>query len=106
MAKKKAKKKAKRATKKVVKKAPRKSRKGSRKPIAEADRKIQRQVYLTRDLIDALDTLRAKQEKQMRAQLGLHGLHYTVSWSSYVGSVLHGHAKARKALPKRARRKA
>jgi hypothetical protein len=69
---------------------PRNSRRDSRKPGEPADTKIQKQVYITQDLIDGLESLRAIREQEVR---GEYGLHCSVSWSTYVGSVLHEHCK-------------
>lgn len=70
--------------------SPRNSRRDSRKPNEPADTKIQRQVYITQELIDGLEALRALREKEVREEFGLH---CSVSWSTYVGSVLHEHTK-------------
>jgi hypothetical protein len=70
-----------------------KPRSGSRKPEPLPDKKIQRQIYITQDLIDDVEVLREKREEQMREE---YGLHCDLSWSQYAGSVLHEHRQRAK----------
>ncbi len=64
----------------------------SRKPAdpADKDRKVQKQIYITQDLIDSLENLRAAREAEMREEFGQH---CDLSWSQFTGSVLHDHVK-------------
>jgi hypothetical protein len=71
--------------------ARRKSGKAPKKPAPPADsKKIQRQIYITRDLIDGLEVLREEKQDEMREKLGQH---YDLSWSQFAGSILHDHVK-------------
>ena len=74
-----------------------KKKKPSRKKGSSSEKKHQRQIYITQGLIDDLETLRAAKENETREKLGYH---CDLSWSQYVGSVLHDHARRMKAKAK------
>ena len=62
---------------------------GSSKPAPQADedpRKIQKQIYITQDLIDFVEEDRKEREVELRVEFGLH---VNLSWSQHVGSILH-----------------
>jgi hypothetical protein len=84
------------AKKKKAKAKARKTRKPSSSGGAPADtKKYQQQYYVTKTLIDDLETLRAKKEAEVQARLGSH---IKINTSQFVGTILHDHVKkARKA---------
>jgi len=69
-----------------ARKDKRKSRREPKKDWEPDDTKIQRQIYITQGLIESLEKLRVLREAEIRNELGDH---ISLSWSGYVGSVLH-----------------
>jgi hypothetical protein len=83
--------------KKTKKKARKPSRSSGSASDKRTERKLQKQIYITQSLVDDIEGLRAEKEREAQEKLGDH---YTLSWSQYAGSVLHEHAKKKKARAK------
>lgn len=71
-----------------------KTKKPSRNSAAGADkereRTVQRQIYISPELVGQIEALRVAREADMRAE---YGAHCNISWSAYVGSILHDHCR-------------
>ncbi len=79
---------------KKAKKKRKKKKKASSKarPATEKRNTVQKQIYLSQELADEIDELRAEREEVLGRKYG----HSALSWSRYVGSVLHDHVRRRK----------
>ena len=77
--------------------AVKKTRNASSEYQHAAERKQQRQYYVTQAQIDGLEELRAAKEAELRKQLGTH---IDLTTSQFIGSVIHDLIRAKKAKAK------
>lgn len=88
-------------TVRVAKKAGKTSSKGG-KASDRSERRIQRQYYISRDLIEGLEEVRAEKEAELRKKLGGH---IDLTTSQFIGSLIHDLVKAHREKKAKAKAK-